>query len=140
MIYEVIEAIAGKLAEKYDYDVHVEKMPQDFEEPCFFIKLIDSDEDQLIDNRYYRKNAFDVAYFNDNNNKDLYKKANELTDILEYVKLENGNLLRGTGRKSEIVDGVLHFIVSYDYTVLKPREKQALMEELKIKGGVRSGS
>ena len=140
MIYEVIEAIAGKLAEKYDYDVHVEKMPQDFDEPCFFIKLIDSDEDQLIDNRYYRKNAFDVAYFNDNDNKDLYKKANELTDILEYVKLENGNLLRGTGRKSEIVDGVLHFIVSYDYTVLKPCEKQALMEELKIKGGVRSGS
>lgn len=139
MIYEVIEAIAGKFAEKYDYDVHVEKMPQDFKEPCFFIKLVNSDEDQLIDNRYYRKNAFDVAYFNDGNNKDLYKKANELTDILEYVKLENGNLLRGTGRKSEIVDGVLHFIVSYDYTVLKPREKQALMEELKIKGGVRSG-
>lgn len=140
MIYEVIEAIAGKLAEKYDYDVHVEEMPQDFEEPCFFIKLVNSDEDQLIDNRYYRKNAFDVAYFNDGNNKDLYKKANELTDILEYVKLENGNLLRGLGRKSEVVDGVLHFIVSYDYTVLKPREKQALMEKLKIKGGVRSGS
>ena len=140
MIYEVIEAIAGKLAEKYDYDVHVEEMPQDFEEPCFFIKLVNSDEDQLIDNRYYRKNAFDVAYFNDGNNKDLYKKANEMTDILEYVKLENGNLLRGTGRKSEIVNGVLHFIVSYGYTVLKPREKQALMEELKIKGGVRSGS
>ena len=139
MIYEVIEAISGKLAEKYNYDVHVEKMPQDFDEPCFFIKLIDSDEDQLIDNRYYRKNAFDVAYFNDGNNKDLYKKANELTDILEYVKLENGDLLRGLGRKSEVVDGVLHFIVSYDYTVMKPREKQALMEELKIKGGVRSG-
>lgn len=140
MIYEVMDAIAGKLSSKYDHPIHVEKIPQDFEEPCFYIKLITSDEKQFVDNRYYRNNAFDVAYFNDNNNKDLYGKVDELTDLLEYVKLENGNLLRGTGRKNEITDGVLHFIVSYDYTVIKPREKQPLMEELKIKGGVRSGS
>lgn len=139
MIYEVVDAIAARLAKNYDYDVHINKLPQDFEEPCFFIKLISNDENQLVDNRYYRKNTFDIAFFHENNNVDLYKKTDELTDILEYVRTENGDLLRGINRKSEIADGVLHFITSYDYTVVKPKETQPLMEELKIKGGINNG-
>lgn len=139
MIYEVIDAIAAKLASKYSYETHIEKLPQGFEEPCFFIKLISNDENQLVDNRYYRTNTFDVSYFNDNDNVDLCNKADELTDLLEYIKLENGDLLRGVGRKSEVIDGVLHFIVSYNFSVVKPREKEDLMEDLKIKGGTVNG-
>lgn len=139
MIYEVIDAIAAKLAGEYSYEMHIEKLPQGFEEPCFFIKLISNDENQLVDNRYYRTNTFDIAYFNNNDNVDLYNKANELTDLLEYIKFENGDLLRGISRKSEVVDGVLHFVVSYNFSVVKPREKEELMEDLKVKGGTING-
>ena len=53
-----------------------------------------------------------------------------INNILEYITLENGDLLRGYNRKAEEQNGILNYFVSYNLFVNKVREKEASMETL----------
>ena len=49
---------------------------------------------------------------------------------LIHISLEDGSLLRGTGRSHRTEDGVLTFFVSYNMFVMKPESQEASMEGL----------
>lgn len=139
MVNQDLQAIVSKLNSKYNCDIWIDKIKQGFTEPCFFIRLIKSSEKKIMDNRFIRKNNYMISYFNDDYNEDLYEKINELHDLLDFISLENGDLIRGIDANSEVIDGIIHFNISYNYTVIKEKEKEPLMGELNYTGGLKNG-
>lgn len=68
----------------------------------------------------------------------MFTVAAEMMDVLEIITLPNGDLIRGTGMNYEVVDGVLHFFVSYNLTLLRPTEDTP-METLAVDVGTTEG-
>lgn len=131
----VRKGIITKLKQLYpDVEIYGEAIPQGFQEPSFFVKMFPSSETKIMDNRYKRYQTFDVHYFTDAPyvNDDLHEMAERLYNQLETITV-NGDELLGTKMEHEIVDGVLHFNVSFNIFVYKPVPKNPFMEELTIK-------
>ena len=57
--------------------------------------------------------------------------AQKLNNILEVIKTEERDLLRGLDRNSQFIDGKLHYFVTFKPFVRKVGEEEPFMEELK---------
>ena len=55
---------------------------------------------------------------------------------MEYIELENGDLLRGGKMKTAEEDGGLNFFVNYDMFVYKQKESEESMEKIEIQKGL----
>ena len=55
-----------------------------------------------------------------------------LMNELNMVECEDGDFMHGTKMRSEIIDDVLHFFVSYNYIAKVEEEKLDSMENLKV--------
>lgn len=121
MLNEIVNAISLKLSESFEgTDVHVNELEQGFEEPCFFIDLLNPSEKQIIGNRYLRRYLFDIAYFPKNKSQvEIFDVLDKMHDVLEYIKLEDGTLARGLNRNSTEEDNVLHYFVTYEMFIYK---------------------
>ncbi|WP_144511600.1 DUF6838 family protein [Bacillus sp. FJAT-22090] len=137
-INDVITAISIKLYETFgeSYEIYTESIEQGFKEPAFFIALLNPSFAQVVGSRYHETLPFDIHYFG-RGNMDTYSTADKLMAEMEYIKLLNGDLLRGTKMKGEVVDGVLHFFVNYNFHVYKVKDPLDKMEDLKIKNGLK---
>lgn len=132
MIKEVIEAISRKLDEVADIPIYVDKIPQELQAPCFYIKLLRPTDNVFFDKRYYRTQLFNVHYFpSTEDNSELWDMSDKLMNALEYVELD-GEPIRGTSMSSELVDYVLHVSVNYNFFYYKDREPEEYMENLEV--------
>lgn len=121
MINDIIDGIAGALNKAFGAEctIYKESIPQGFKEPCFSIVHIMGENVPYLTGRYLKKNRFDIHYFPTQDTKEkrekeeMYAVENKLHFALEYINVLD-ILFRGTKMSSEIVDGVLHFFVSYD--------------------------
>jgi hypothetical protein len=79
--------------------------------------------------RYFRQNQFCIHYFPASSNKraECYSVLEKLTNALETIEVD-GDMIRGAKMHGEIVDEMLHFFVSYDMFVYKPKEPTSTME------------
>nr|WP_243108658.1 hypothetical protein [Clostridium rectalis] len=86
-----------------------------------------------MDIRYKKNILFDIHYFSDKEdiNSDCLDMADRLYDVLEYVQV-NDNLYRSTDMTHEVIDGVLHFMLRFNYYVLKQIEEAPKMNKLKV--------
>lgn len=132
-INDVIIAISRKLYDTFGdaYEIHTESIEQGFQEPAFFIFLLNPEVDQVVGNRYHETLPFDIHYFG-SGYMDAYSTANKLMSEMEYIQLLNGDLLRGTKMKGEVVNGVLHFFVNYNFHVYKVSNPLDKMEEIVV--------
>lgn len=113
-------------------DIYDEEIKQGFEEPCFFIKILNSTHNKELNRRYKKTIFFDVHYYSDKKdiNSDCLDMADKLYEILEYIEVNN-NLFKASNMTHEVVDGVLHFMLQFNYHVLKQIEKAPKMNKLK---------
>ncbi|NFB57637.1 hypothetical protein EXM89_17765 [Clostridium botulinum] len=113
-------------------NIYGEEIKQDFEEPCFFIKVLSSGQDKELNIRYKKNILFDIHYFSDKEdlNNDCNDMADKLYVVLEYIKVSN-RLYRSSKMTHEVIDGVLHFMLQFNYHVLKEIEKAPKMNKLK---------
>ncbi|HID0765650.1 TPA: phage tail terminator family protein [Clostridium botulinum] len=113
-------------------NIYGEEIKQGFEEPCFFIKVLSSGQDKEINVRYKKNISFNIHYFSDKGdlNDDCNDMADKLYEVLEYVKVNN-SLYRSNEMTHEVIDGVLHFMLQFNYHVLKEIEKAPKMNKLK---------
>lgn len=121
--------------------IHGEEIKQGFEEPCFFIKILSSSQDKEINIRYKKNVSFDVHYFSDKKediNSDCLDMADKLYEILEYVPIGN-KLYRSNKMSHEVVDGILHFFLQFNYHVIREIEQASKMEKLKQEVNVYDG-
>lgn len=83
--------------------------------------------------RYKKNILFDIHYFShkENVNSDCNNMADKLYELLEYVKV-NESLYRGSDMTHEVVDGVLHFMLQFNYHVIKEIQKNEKMKKLKV--------
>ena len=140
-INDVVNAIAIKLNQGFgeDYTIYTESIEQGLEEPCFFIVLLTSRQSQVVGKRYFREQPFDIHYFPSTKdaNMEMHDVVDRLNDALEYITTISGDLLRGTSINHEIVDGVLHFFVNYNFHVYKVTDPTDPMGDLKINNGLK---
>lgn len=141
MVNEIITAISQRLCEAFDDpEIYIDKLPQGFDEPCFFIRALQAGQKQIIGDRYFRTHGFDMHYFpaeRCNVAREINEVADRLWMALEYIDLPNGPM-RGTQMRREVEDDVLHFFVNYDTFIFKVHDRGAKMRTLqqkqKIKG------
>ena len=142
MVNEIKNAISIKLNQVYGdaYEIYSKDVEQGLQEPCFFIKILNSSRRQLIGNRYYLEISVDVHYFLavKGDNDKLDEVGMSLFDDLEYITMVNGDQIRGTNMSYEKVHGVLHFFVTYGLYVKKDIPAEDPMGEITYRGGVKT--
>ena len=117
--------------------IYTETVPQDFDAPSFFVDAVSSIQEKRLNDEYDRVYSFDVVYFPSDSlaaNKEMQDIGDMLFFVLEYITLENGDRLRGSGMSRSIVDGVLHFSVAYS-----PRVRRPIPEETTVQRGSLNG-
>ena len=137
---DVIKGISTTIINSFPgSEIYVNEIQQGFKEPCFFIKMLKLDEKQVIGERYFRRYFFDVRFYPDKNkkNQSIWGVADKLQDILEMINTPEQHLLRGTDRNAVVEDDVLHYFVSYNMFVIKPKNQEEHMENLQQKQGVK---
>lgn len=136
-IKEIINGISQKIYGFYEglYDIYVEDVEQGLQIPCFMINLISSDIRMILKPRYKFESVFDVIYFGDGY-KDCMDRGSELYDILEYITINNKDLIRGTKMNMDIIKNILHFRVNYNLILQNKPDIIDMMEEHQINIGV----
>lgn len=134
MINDVMDAIAIKLHEVFgdEYEIHKNDIKQGLEEPCFLITLVDSTKENLLNTRSKRLLPFDILFFPNKGNSQCHSVSDTLMNEFDMIKSVDSVLFRGTKMRSEIVDGVLHFFVNYNYIAMVQEEKMDSMESLEV--------
>ena len=140
MVNKIIDGIINAIYNTFgdDYEIHVENIEQGFNEPCFFIFLINSTNRQFFNRNYITENQFVIEYFpiSKEKNKECNEVSNCLFECLEYITIE-GHLFRGLNMNSEIVDNVLNFTVNYNVSLETPPSEVDLMKSHKVKSYIR---
>lgn len=136
-IKEIINGISKKIYGFYEglYDIYVEEVEQGLQMPCFMINLISSDIRMILKPRYIFESVFDVIYFGDGY-KDCLDKGSELFDILEYITINDKDLIRGTRMNMDIIKNILHFRVNYNLILQNKPDIIDMMEDHQINIGV----
>lgn len=134
MINSIIEAVSNALREKFGdgYEIYMEEIEQDLEEPCFFIQCLNPANELFMGRKYLRRNQFCIQYFplsEDDRNRECYDVLERLNQCLEYIDMDVDGLMRGTQMNGKVVDGVLNFFVNFDCFVYK-REETTKMEQM----------
>ena len=112
--------------------IYTNDVEQGLKNPCFFIMVIDDTQERVIGNRYDVSHTLDIHYFPENDdNHELHQVEGILFDILEYVTVDT-DLIEGEGMKGTIVDGILHFSVTFNYQIIKQKVLEDSMEGIAI--------
>lgn len=133
MVDDIVTGITSKLHSTFEgYNVDDVNVEQDLVKPCFFIKLLTMINTPLVGKRKKRAYPFDIHYFpeDETDNVAMMEVGEKLTDSLEYIALLNGNVLRGREMTCEIIDGVLHFYVTYG-VILNDTSKDDAMDDIR---------
>lgn len=124
----VIDAITAQIDKFLDVKaIYSENNKQDFDPPCVYIKLLESNSDYRLHNRRIRTFPFDVMYFTDKGNDDLNYTGDYLYDILELLEIGDYSVW-ATELRYEVTDDVLHFLVTYKVEVDRLEEFEKFTE------------
>ena len=139
MLNEIVKGIGLKLSKSCNgIDIHKEELEQGFEEPCFFIDLLNPSEKQIIGNRYLRSYLFDIVYFpKKKSSEEIFEVLDKLYSVLEYIELDDGTLIRGIERSSREEDRILHFFITYEMFIYKLDEEKPKMKKLDVNNGLK---
>ena len=139
MLNEIVNGIGLKLSKSFNgINIHKEELEQGFEEPCFFIDLLNPSEKQIIGNRYLRSYLFDIVYFpKKKSSEETFEVLDKLYSVLEYIELDDSTLIRGIDRNSREEDKVLHFFVTYEMFIYKLDEEKPKMKKLDVNNGLK---
>lgn len=139
MINDIMNALSVKLKETFGVKIYINQVSQNFEEPCFFVHVISTDKTQIVDLRYKAVTVFGIDYIADENKKnsrEIYDVIEKFNSITNMITLENGDIMRGTERKTELQDGNMHSFIQFSYFIREKKENDK-MESLSIEGGIK---
>ena len=118
IIASIMDGVSIALYAKFgaSYKIHGDKaVVQSLDAPCFFINVIDTSREATSPYRYILRASFDVAFFPEEQGdySELYEIGDQMFDALETVTLTNADKIRGDAISYDVVDGVLHFRITY---------------------------
>lgn len=135
MIQSMIDGMIAAIRTGYDetFKIYTKPAEQDFIKPCFSILCSNSTEEQKAGARRNKIYSYIVHYFpeSDEPMQECLSVMENLYGLLEIIDT-GSKKIRGKDMKSEIVDGVLKFEVTYALFVLAA-EFETTMEEFEVK-------
>lgn len=143
MLNEIIKGVSAKLNTSFGdgYKIYQDDVKQGLKKPCFFIAVLQPELSPLLGTRRMNRNPLDVQYIPSDpcKNAEMFSVAGKLVEALAFITLPDGDILRGTSMNYEVVDGVLHFFVNYNLTLVQVSTEETPMESLDINVGTKKG-
>lgn len=117
MVNDIITGIARKINSDFgdSYKIYDRKIEQGLDKPCFFVKLVNASNRPFLRKRKRRDFNFDVHYFpqDESDNEEMMDVGIRLLELIEYITLPTGEIMRGHDMSFQIIDGVLHMFITY---------------------------
>lgn len=143
MFDNLMKAISKTLYNEFKEEckIYIDEVEQGLKEPCFFISIIESSQEQGLKNRRLVRNLVEIKYFpktgkttENNNIKSALYKILEYIEMIDYVGKKH--IIHGLGMKAITSDNVLVFLIQYNYHITSSEEK-IYMDRLKQNGGLK---
>lgn len=136
----IIDAIAAAFP---GVTIYADKVPQNFEEPCFRVKSITATNRPELDARRWREILFDILYFPaamDEPEAEWEDVRDKLFQTVEWITVA-GDTMRGTELAGDYdaEQEVGHFRVTFGKHLLGVRDPGPTMETLIQNGGANNG-
>lgn len=127
-INDIVTAISVKLQKAFgsDYKKYTDEVPQKFATPCFFIQFLSMEPIRRIGGRWRIAPLFNVQYFPSKGASESANMTLKVQQALKDVMLLNGTKMLARGANSEVVDGIAHNFMRFDFDLLE-RETVELM-------------
>lgn len=131
-INDIITAISIKLHQSFGdgYKKYIDEVPQGFKTPAFFIQFLNFEHIRQIGDRWKVTPIFNVQYFPSQGASESSNMTLKVQQALKVVKLLNGDRMLARGANSEVVDGVAHSFMRFDF-FLQEVEVKVLMGSLR---------
>ena len=113
--------------------IYQDILPMGYKAPCFFVNHVDTQVQLKLFNRYRVVANYDITYHPAErkfNSKEFSEVVEKMTYGLELVQLADGNYVRGSNIRYEVQDGVLHFFITFDFFVIRAKDRGIKMEKL----------
>ncbi|MED3803690.1 hypothetical protein P4562_17335 [Lysinibacillus xylanilyticus] len=138
-INDIQNAISVKLHEAFGADCkkYIDEVPQGFKTPAFLIQFLSLEHKRQIGNRWKVTTLFNVQYFPKNGLSEASNMTLKVQQALKEITLLNSSLMFGTGANSEVVDGIGHNFIHFDFFLQEVEEKifmGSLEQRTKMKG------
>lgn len=138
MLNLLLESISKAILKEFGdkYKIYRNQIKQGFCRPCFFIKILNSIQEQGYCARRKKNNLITINYFSKSEDiRDINDICDRLYSCMEFIEFNNG-LLRGTNIESTTSDGVLIFTINYNFHITANKDK-ITMNYLTQKGGLK---
>lgn len=124
-INDIQNAISVKLHEAFGagYKKYIDEVAQGFVTPAFFIQFLNLEQIRQIGNRWKVTTLFDVQYFPKNGLSEASNITLKVQQAIKEITLLNGTQMLGTGANSEIVDGIGHNFIHFNFFLQEVEEK-----------------
>lgn len=139
MIDEIMDVVIRRLNELFPgYSIDTDGVKQSPEAPYFSVNLLELSRKPMLGGRFFQQNRFCIRFFPDasQGNQDLYRVLGVLMDGLEYITLQDGSILHGTGQSSRMEAEILNYFVNYNLFLTRREEPAELMGSVEVKGEV----
>ena len=138
-INDIQNAISVKLHEAFgaDYKKYIDEVPQGFKTPAFLIQFLNLEHTRQIGKRWKVTILFNVQYFPKNGLSEASNMTLKVQQALKEITLLNGSLMLGTGANSEVVDGIGHNFIHFNFFLQEVEEKifmDSIKQNTKTKG------
>jgi len=139
-IAKVLDGISKKIFSVFgdSYSISTDDIPQNFEKPAFFIKVLNDNEKHYRGRRYSSNKSFVIYGFSANDSEEELYEMGESLYNLEYIELEDGSLLRGINRSFRVENKTLIFLVDYNTFVYKQGNDDEKMQTIYINEEVKN--
>lgn len=145
MINDVIDAITQALHSIFgdDYRYYKEEINQNTEYPCFVVQTLEPMYRSTSLYRYIVTIPLIIYHFGQKNDplnhQKCYDIATTLYKHLEYLPLDEDNLIRGYNISWEINEGVLQFYITYRIIMINDQSELTKMEDIKTQTNIKKG-
>lgn len=116
-------------------NIYVDKVEQGLEDGDILVRLINIEYMRRGTRDFQRVvPVFDIIYFPRAGNKDCMAMGDTLSDKLAVIELSTKDIVRAITKSFEIIDGVLHFKVSYPYDTIKYQAEEEMAKVILNRG------
>ena len=130
---DLVDAVSKRLDEifKGEYAIYLENVEQGLKVPCFFVHPIYGSDRNLLSNRKYMVQEFDIMFIPEEEGRRLafVEVSDKLFDSFDFLKLEDGSILYTFDRRIDVTDDMLHFRITFKFDYMKEVTEDQIMQD-----------
>ncbi|CAH1212255.1 hypothetical protein PAECIP111893_03510 [Paenibacillus plantiphilus] len=118
-VNDVLDGVMDALASQYPGVTLVAgDAGEEHPRPLFAVRLVSVKHNREMGRRYRFSHEFNIQYAAAvPTYRGLHDVADQLYSTLQHITADGG-LIRGSGMRHEIIDGILHFFIQFNFHVL----------------------